>query len=208
MKKKIVKESKTPDVQNPPGKWSSQQEAEMVAGLRKLLAVKGIGNSQLTVLIIAQLKQAMFYSSPSDPHTDVPSILALMQGMEAENTLQLLLAVQMLSVHTGAIFHMYRAKLTVGEDADKNLVKGTGLMKLFAEQADVMTKLKGKAGQKVIVEHHHVEDKPYSFNTPVAMPGSQVSEHQQVDDGQPIRKGPAVVAGEKRKKAGKVSVIA
>jgi hypothetical protein len=207
MKKKIVKEAKTPTVQNPPGVWSSQQQREMVAALRKLRAVKGVGSSQLILLIVAQIKQAIFYGTPSDRHTDVPSILALIQGMEPENTLQLLLVVQMLAVHSGAIFHMYHANMTVGGDADKNLVKATGLMKLFAEQTDVLTKLKGKAAQKVIVEHHHLEDKPHSFNPPVAMPGSQVSEHQKVDDGQPTRKGPAVAAGEKRKKAGNVSVI-
>src|SRR5260370_28309936 len=129
MKTKPVKKAKTPAVQNPPGKWSSRQDAEMEVSLRNLLAVKGIGNSGLLLLITAQLKQAMFYGSPSDPHTNLPSILALIEGMEAENTLQLLLAVQMLSVHSVAIFHMYRANKTAGEDSDKNLIKATGLLK-------------------------------------------------------------------------------
>jgi hypothetical protein len=214
MKKKAVKQVKTPEVKNPPGKWSPQQEAEMEANFNKLLAAKGIGDSALVILMITQLKQSMFYGSPSDPHINTQSILALMQGMEAENTVQLLLAVQMISVHSGAIFYMYRANNTVGEESDKNILKATSLMKIFTEQAEVMAKLKGKAAQKVIVEHHYVEDKASSFNPPAAMPGSQepatdtVSEHQQVEDGPRTLKRQAVAQGVKRAKAGKVAVIA
>ena len=81
---------------------------------------------------------------------------SMLGGLQPTNATEALLAVQMVAVHHAALMFLNRAtSQTQGREA--NVLQVTRLMRLFNEQLQAMSKLKGKAGQqKVTVEHVHV----------------------------------------------------
>ena len=96
--------------------------------------------------------------------TGVPVTLALtmalqiLEEIKPSDGLDSMLAVQMIGVHFAATATLSRAGGTESAEAAEILIRrATRLMRLFAQQAELMAKLKGKVGQqKVVVEHVNV----------------------------------------------------
>jgi hypothetical protein len=82
--------------------------------------------------------------------------IAVLAEFQPTDTLQAHLCVQMIGTHRTAMEFITRATApgqTV-EGADLNVLRAMRLMRLFAEQTDALSRLKGKSGQqRVVVEH-------------------------------------------------------
>ena len=89
---------------------------------------------------IAQLK-SLASESRDDPHAHLESLVMQLAGMAPKSPLELLLGVQILSVHIAALSYMANAKMG-GEQSDRDLLRATTLMKVFADQLEVMLMLK------------------------------------------------------------------
>ena len=80
----------------------------------------------------------------------------MMAELEPATATELLLAAQMVGEQRAAMDFLERASRSglTPESIDLNLNRATKLMRLFNEQTETMTKLKGKSGQqRVVVEH-------------------------------------------------------
>ncbi|MEW6658020.1 MAG: hypothetical protein AB1424_05120 [Thermodesulfobacteriota bacterium] len=86
-------------------------------------------------------------------------IHAAVGGINPENELEGMLAVQMFSAHVMSMEFSRRAMHPQqhSEGVDANVARASQFMKVFLEQVACLQKLKGKASQqKVTVEHVHV----------------------------------------------------
>ena len=96
---------------------------------------------------------------PERKREQVSVAVETLQEMKPEGVLQSMLAVQMIGVHNTAIKFLMRAayKDQTFDGADANVLRATRLMRLFNDQIEAYTQLKGKTSeQKVVVEHVHV----------------------------------------------------
>jgi len=76
--------------------------------------------------------------------------------LEPASATEALLAAQMVGAQRSAMKFLRRALLEdqPSEGVDRNVNRAVRLMRLFNEQVDTMSKLKGKSGQqRVVVEH-------------------------------------------------------
>lgn len=120
----------------------------------------GTHSTEAAALILNQAANARSWPKV-DPNIAVNDALTVIEELGPRNTLEAMLAVQMISAHDAALRFMHRAtrENQDPEIIDLNVVRATKLMRLFAEQLDAMQKLKGTAGQqKVTVEHVHVHE--------------------------------------------------
>jgi hypothetical protein len=86
--------------------------------------------------------------------------LAALHGIQPANTLEGLLAVQMVGVHNLAMDFMGRALLK-GQPidiVDRNVNRATRLLRTFVAQMEAMNRLRGKGAQTVVVKHVHVHE--------------------------------------------------
>jgi hypothetical protein len=84
--------------------------------------------------------------------------LQILEEIKPGDSLQAMLAVQMVGVHFAATATLSRAGADGSADVTEILIRrATRLMHLFTQQTELMAKLKGKVSQqKVVVEHVHV----------------------------------------------------
>lgn len=88
-------------------------------------------------------------------------VAAAIRGIDPQDELQGLLAVQLFASHNLAMTFCRRAvhPEQSSEGIDANVARASQFMKLFLEQASCLQKLKGKTGQqRVTVEHVHVNE--------------------------------------------------
>jgi hypothetical protein len=94
----------------------------------------------------------------SDDHLDklFRNAIVMLAELQPTTATEALLAAQMIGTQRLAMTFLERALLedqTV-DGVDRNVLRATRLMRLFNDQADTMTRLKGKGGQqRVVVEH-------------------------------------------------------
>jgi hypothetical protein len=95
----------------------------------------------------------------NDHEAHLTDAFAMMKEIAPQNSLESLLAIQMLAVHEAAlVFLMNGAKDGQNVDVAYDCInRATSLTRVFVQQLEAMQKLKGKTGQqKVTVKHVHV----------------------------------------------------
>ncbi len=125
----------------------------------ELCHVTGVKAVEVANQIVSQMRAMQVWGADAPDDDKVFTAFAMMAELKPANATEALLAVQMFGVHEAALLFLKRAtpdrQSTEGSDA--NVARATRLMRLFNEQLEAMTKLKGKTGQqKVTVEHVHV----------------------------------------------------
>ena len=154
-----------------------KQIAETADTPKKLIAALGNGSGPLSkplekafgfqgTSFAVQLfsdNSEFFCSAPNYSQDD--KNLALFAGLEAiialapNGPMQSMLAVQMLSVHMAAIKTMRQASLVDPEFTEICINRSTKLMRLFAQQAELMARLQAKiTQQRIIVEKVKVNE--------------------------------------------------
>jgi hypothetical protein len=86
-------------------------------------------------------------------------VAAAISGIDPQDELQALLAVQLFAAHNLSMTFCRRVVHPEqnSEGIDTNVARATQFMKIFLEQVACMQKLKGRAAQqRVVVEHVHV----------------------------------------------------
>jgi hypothetical protein len=83
---------------------------------------------------------------------------AALHGIGPKDSLEGMLAVQMVAAHTMAMECLRRAALPDQVDlgVEVNVNRGTKLMRTFASLTEALSRYRGKGEQKMIVEHVHV----------------------------------------------------
>ena len=109
--------------------------------------------------LLAQASSAVTLWRRNDEAARLVDGAAMMAEMAPQNTMEAMLAIQMVAIHeAGLRFLMYATQ--EGQDleaANTSILLSTRLTRVFIEQLEAMQKLKGKtAQQKVTVEHVHV----------------------------------------------------
>ena len=82
--------------------------------------------------------------------------IAMLGELQPATATEAMLAAQMVGTHRAAM--MFLKNATKPDDSfdgrDRNVLRAMRLMRLFTEQVEAMSKLKGKSGQqRVVVEH-------------------------------------------------------
>jgi len=85
-------------------------------------------------------------------------VVAALQGIHPQDTLEGMLAVQMVSIHNLAMESMRRAAIPEQSDValEAYINRATKLMRTFAAQTEALGRHRGKGEQKMTVEHVHV----------------------------------------------------
>ncbi|MFN2445800.1 MAG: hypothetical protein ABR606_09505 [Vicinamibacterales bacterium] len=124
----------------------------------------GCRTAEVAASLLAQLvdleEKSFSDMSESEFETLATRYTAFVAELEPRTATEALLAVQMVGCQRAAMKFLGRATLPDQPmpGADANVLRATRLMRLFIEQADMMLRLKGKAGQqRVIVERVTVE---------------------------------------------------
>ncbi len=86
--------------------------------------------------------------------TEMMNALAMVAELRPETAAQAMLAVQMIGAHKAAMRFLQEAVQPGSMMAERSGERAIRLMRLFTDQAQVMQRLKGHAGQqRVVVEH-------------------------------------------------------
>jgi hypothetical protein len=131
--------------------------SDLFQSLRRL--VGGVATDEVWESLMRELIN-LHHPPEAAPEKHIHHLLFQSSVMLAElqptSALEALLSVQMIGVHRTAMSFIARATVpgqTV-EGADLNVLRATRLMRLFAEQIEALSRLKGKSGQqRVVVEH-------------------------------------------------------
>lgn len=88
------------------------------------------------------------------------TVLALLYGISPKDTLEGMLAVQMVTVHMLAMKHTEWSASDKDTSAEqsKNVGEAVKLMNLFTRQLEALSKHRNKGRQRVTVEHVHVNE--------------------------------------------------
>ena len=124
-----------------------------------LSAALGCKTSETALALLGQviaLDHPTTKTEPEHINTIRMSAIAVLAELQPTTATEAMLAVQMVGTHRAAM--MFLANSTNPEDSfdggDRNVLRALRLMRLFTEQVEAMSKLKGKSGQqRVVVEH-------------------------------------------------------
>ncbi|MGO8732467.1 MAG: hypothetical protein ACLQVM_06725 [Terriglobia bacterium] len=144
-----------------PPKFTSPKNDELEGKFDKLLFQAGLSEAfgtsdqELAVSLLAQVSHTVT-SEDSDSKLNRP--LAALHGIQPANTLEGLLAVQMVGVHNLAMTFMGRAvvKDQPIDIVDRNVNRATRLLRTFVAQMEALNRMRGKVAQTVVVKHVHV----------------------------------------------------
>jgi hypothetical protein len=109
-------------------------------------------------LLWSQIEKALDPWSRQTPE-DALNPLSLVSEIGPRNALESMLATQMIATHMAALDFLQRARRPeqLAEAIDPNVVRAGRFLRLFTEQLEAWSKLKGTAGQqRVVVEHVNV----------------------------------------------------
>jgi hypothetical protein len=115
----------------------------------------GTADRELAIDLLVQVSHTV-PSGDSDSKLNCP--LAALHGIHPANTLEGLLAVQMVGVHNLAMTFMGCAlvKDQPIDIVDRNVNRATRLLRTFVAQVEALNRLRGTGEQKVVVKHVHV----------------------------------------------------
>jgi hypothetical protein len=146
-----------------PPKFTPQKNDESEHQSDKLLFQAGLSEAfgtadrELALDLLVQVSHTVL-SGDSESKLNCP--LAALHGIQPANTLEGLLAVQMVGVHNLAMTFMGRAlvKDQPLDLVDRNVNRATRLLRTFVAQMEALNRLRGKGAQTVVVKHVHVHD--------------------------------------------------
>ena len=123
----------------------------------------GVNTPEVAQALASQVANLQVWNrpNPAKPIDTLTRATSLLLELGPKTGVEALLAVQMLGVHEAATTFLHRATAEgqTGDEADRNVLQATRLMRVFNEQLDAMAKLKGKTSQqRGTVEHVHVHD--------------------------------------------------
>jgi hypothetical protein len=136
----------------------------------------GTSDGDLTAELLLQVTRALPNAGPLDPLGN--HALAALHGIAPRDSLEGLLAVEMVSVHNFAMDLMARGAMKgqspEGMERCGNLA--TKLLRTFIAQIEALDRHRGQGGeQKMNVEHAHIHDGTHGVEGPVGHPGSSVA---------------------------------
>jgi len=117
----------------------------------------GTGDHALQERLFEQVGRSVPDVAGHDKKSLDPLVAAL-QGIHPQDTLEGMLAVQMVAIHNMAMECMKRAATPEQSDLllEAYINRAIKLMRMFAAQTDVLGRHRGKGEQKMTVEHVHV----------------------------------------------------
>jgi hypothetical protein len=144
-----------------PPKFTTQKNDEPEHQFDKLLFQAGLSEALGTAdqeLAIDLLVQVSHTVPSGDSESKLNCPLAALHGIHPANTLEGLLAVQMVGVHNLAMRFMGLAMVKDQpiDIVDRNVNRATKLSRTFAAQVEALSRLRGHPEQKVVVKHVHV----------------------------------------------------
>jgi hypothetical protein len=88
------------------------------------------------------------------------STMAILSGIQPQDELEAMLAVQMIGVHNVAMETLQRAMLAgqTFEGKQVNVNQATKMLRTFAAQMEALKKYRTGGQQKMVVEHIHVNE--------------------------------------------------
>ena len=117
----------------------------------------GTGDHALQERLFEQVGRSVPNVAGHDKKSLDPLVAAL-QGIHPQDTLEGMLAVQMVAIHNMAMECMKRAATPEQSDLalEAYINRATKLMRTFAAQTEALGRHRGKGEQKMTVEHVHV----------------------------------------------------
>lgn len=135
-----------------------------LVGWSLMTASLGAESARVTEVVVDQVC-ALVQTTAGIDGAAANRVLALVQEIAPQNTVEAMLAVQMAAIHMATIKQAQLlngmtqdARLSVHADATSNSLNK--LARTFTTQAETLKKLRSKGEQKVIVEHQHVHVYP------------------------------------------------
>lgn len=124
-----------------------------------LSAALGCKTSETALALLGQVMALEHPTTAMEPeriNTIRMNAIAVLAELQPATVTEAMLAAQMVGTHRAAM--MFLKNATKPEDSfdgrDRNVLRAMRLMRLFTEQIEAMSKLKGKSGQqRVVVEH-------------------------------------------------------
>lgn len=129
--------------------------------VKRFCRVTGTTTASGAERILSQMTAMQVWGRNDTDEQRIRASVQLIKELGPTNATEALLCVQIFSVHEAALLFLQRAtaEAQTFEGSDANVLRATRLMRLFNEQLEAMSKLKGKVGQqKVTVEHVHVHE--------------------------------------------------
>lgn len=162
-----------------PLKMMGKTEDELESGPSLAPAIHrtfGTSDGHLTAELLLQVTRALPNAEPLDPQGN--HALAALHGIAPQDSLEGLLAVQMVSVHNLVMHLMGRAAMKgqSPESVERDGNLATKLLRTFIAQMEALDRHRGRGGeQKMNVEHVHIHDGAHGVVSPVSHPGSLVA---------------------------------
>ena len=119
----------------------------------------GIKNHELRSKLLCQASKAhLQYWTKKSPLQIFDLTSAALTELGVTNLKEGMLVTQMLAVHDAAMIFLNQATVEnqTAEGRDQYTNRAARLMEIFAQQTAALERLKGKAQQRVIVQHEHV----------------------------------------------------
>ncbi len=121
----------------------------------RLKQALGIDDTDLMAHLVQQVANVIFKENEA---TACNHALAAIHGIGPRDTLEGLLAVQMVATHNAAMEMLRRAMVLnqTFEGSNTAVNQATKLLRTFATQMEALNRHRGKGQQKMMVEHVHV----------------------------------------------------
>ena len=119
----------------------------------------GVTDTDLKGMLATQILTSCA-SSTEDLELFQDGILAMHKGIEPKDTIESLLAAQMVAVHNMAMKFTRQAMLSsqTPDGVNANVNNVARLMRTFTSQMEALNRHRGKGQQKISVEHVHVNE--------------------------------------------------
>jgi hypothetical protein len=132
----------------------------------------GTSDGDLSAELLLQVIRALPQAEVHDPQGNYA--LAALHGISPRDTLEGMLATQMVAAHNLAMEFLRRAALKAQPDAgvDLNVNLATKLQRTFLAQMEALDRYRGKGEQKMNVEQVHIHDGAQGIVGPVSHQGS------------------------------------
>lgn len=132
----------------------------------KMFEALGTVDSDLQSHLLDQVVQTFKGAASSDgfDHNNITSSLnhatAILNGIQPQDELEAMLAVQMIGVHNMAMNTLARAILSrqTFEGKQANVAQSTKMLRTFMAQMEALKKYRTGGQQKMVVEHVHVNE--------------------------------------------------
>jgi hypothetical protein len=137
----------------------ASDEKQVADATTEICPATGTQSIEVGQRMIAQLAASQIYPQIQEMGTSIITTVESMKEMRPQNATEGMLAVQMIATNDAALMFLNRSTQEGqnNEIVDANVLRATRLMRVFVQQAEVMQKLKGKAGpQPVSVDQVHV----------------------------------------------------